>query len=66
MTALNPFDLEKVTGGKQDEEYTFYWDTIIFLWKKTGKSLEELLSNLIAQDRPQAQIDYIAANWSKW
>ena len=44
MTKLDLFELEKVTGGESDEQYTYYWDTVIALSKMVGKTLEELLS----------------------
>ena len=44
MTKLDLFELEKVTGGESDEQYTYYWDTVIALSKMVGKTLEEFLS----------------------
>ena len=66
MTKLNLIELEKVTGGESDGEYTYYWDVCIYVSKKAGKTLEEVLSELRFCGQPQNMIDYIAANWSKW
>lgn len=63
MTKLNLFDLETVIGGEESEQYTYYWDAVMALWKMTGKTLEQLLSELRAIGRPQEMIDYIIANW---
>ena len=37
MTKLDLFELEKVTGGDFDGQYTYYWDTVIFLSKRWEK-----------------------------
>ena len=63
MTKLDLFELEKVTGGESDEQYTYYWDTVIALSKMVGKTLEELLSELQSCGQPQEMIDYITDNW---
>ena len=55
MTKLDLFELEKVTGGESDEQYTYYWDTVIALSKMVGKTLEELLS-FTGRDKDMGQI----------
>ena len=62
MTMISLFELEAISGG-DDGQYTFYWDTVIYLSKRTGKTLEEVLSELRNCGQPQEMIDYIIANW---
>lgn len=62
MTMINLFELEAVSGG-DDGQYTFYWDTVIYLSKRTGKTLEKLLADLRDAGQPQEMIDYVIEHW---
>lgn len=66
MTKLSLIELEQVTGGESDEEYTYYWDVCIYVSKKAGKSLDQVLAELRSCGQPQNMIDYVIANWSNW
>ena len=63
MNMLKFSDLEIVTGGVLDNDYTDYLTRVMFYAKRADKTLEQVLSDLRDRNCTQEALDYVVAHW---